>query len=119
MALIVTCKDPPSAVDALARITRAIENHKVPCWGRTKSNLIRNTTAEFENKTGFRPSIVENRLYFGLADPDHPPYSVTRELYERYHSLFYSVLVHFSWLYYFTVEQSPDRLEGIDARIAE
>jgi hypothetical protein len=32
--------------------------------------------------------------------------------------MFYSILVKLSWRYFFTVEQTPDRLLNIDAKIS-
>jgi hypothetical protein len=72
-----------------------------------------------KNRACFRPTIKEDRLYFGLVNPDHSPFSVTRATYEKYHSMFYGVLVHLSWQLYFTVEQTPDGLKDVDADIAD
>jgi hypothetical protein len=119
MALIVTCKDRADAIDALDHISMAIEAHKVPDWGKTKSNLYHNTKIEYKDKLGFRSTISERALYFGLVNSDDPTFGITRDIYDRYHSSFYNVLIHFSWQCYFTVEQSPICLENIDARITD
>jgi hypothetical protein len=119
MALIVTCKDEDNTLEALEQISRAIENHRVPDWEKNKSNNFQCTTGEFKRKASFRPSIINNKIFFGLVNPTESPYSVPQDIYERYHAMFYNVLVHFSWLYYFIVEETPDRVENIDSRVVE
>ncbi len=119
MALIVTGKDLTNTIDILHRITRAMENGRIPDWEKIGTNYFRNTKAELRNQACFRPTIKEDRLYFGLVNPDHPPFSVTRATYEKYHSMFYGILVHLSWQLYFTVEQTPDGLKDVDADIAD
>jgi hypothetical protein len=119
MALIVTCKDLINAIDVLHRITMAIENGKITDWEKVGSNEFQNLKKEFKGKACFRPTIKENKLYFGLINPNNSPFSVSRSMYEDFHAMFYSVLVHLSWKYYFTVEQTPDRIQNIDGKITE
>ena len=117
MALIVACKDLTTTIEVLHGITKAIETNKITDWEKVGTNQFQNTRKEFKGKACFRPTIKNDKLYFGLVNPETPPFSVTREAYDDYHSMFYTVLVHFSWTYYFTVEQSPDRIEHIDAKV--
>jgi hypothetical protein len=117
MALIVTCKDLTNAIEVLHKITNAIEGFKITDWEKVGTNHFQNTRKEFKGKACFRPTIKDDKLYFGLINPENPPFSITRETYEDYHSMFFTVLIHLSWMYYFTVEQSPDRIENIDAKV--
>jgi hypothetical protein len=118
MALIVTCKNLTDTIETLRQITRAIENGKIRDWEKTGTNYFRSTMAEYGDQACFSPTIKDNRLYFGLVKPKAPREPVTRAIYEAYHSMFYAVLVRLSWKYYFTVEKTDGRLEGIDAEIA-
>jgi hypothetical protein len=97
----------------------AIENGKITDWEKTGSNEFQNTRKEYKDKACFRPTIKENKLYFGLINPTSSPFTVSSSMYEDYHAMFYSVLVHLSWIYYFTVEQTPGRIQDIDGRISE
>jgi hypothetical protein len=119
VALIVTCKDLMNAIDVLHRITMAIENGKITDWELTGSNEFQNTKREYKGKACFRPTIKENKVYFGLINPNSAPFSVSRPIYDEYHAMFYSVLVHLSWIYYFTVEQTPDRIQNVDGKITD
>jgi hypothetical protein len=119
MALIVTCKDRANAIEVLDRISTAIERHKVPDWGKTKSGLYRNTKIEFKDQLGFRPTVSDRALCFGLVNIDDPAFGIPRDIHDRYHASFYDVLVRLSWQYYFTVEQTPGCLENVDARVAD
>jgi hypothetical protein len=119
MALIVTCKDLTNAIDSLHQISKAIENNKITDWEKIGTNHFQYIKQEYRGRACFRPTIKDNQIYFGLINPNNPPYSVTRELYDEYHALFLRVLIHLSWVLYFRVEQTADRLDDIDAKIAE
>jgi hypothetical protein len=118
MALIVSCKNIADTIEALRQITKAIESDKVPDWERVGTNCFRNVKKEYRDKAMFSPIIQDNKLYFGLLNLNNKHDSLTQEIYDNYHSMFYRVLVRFSWKLYFTVEQSPDRFEDIDSGIA-
>jgi hypothetical protein len=119
VALIVTCKDMTNTIDVLHQITRAIDNNKITNWERVGSNYFQNTKEGYRGRACFRPTIADNKIYFGLINPAIPPFSVSRAIYEDYHSIFFRVLVHLSWTYFFTVEQTAEPLEEIDAEVAE
>ena len=116
MALIVTCKNLTDAIEVLHQITRAIENNKITNWQKVGTNQFQNTKTEYKDQACFSPTIKENLLYFGLVNPNKSPYTVSQAIYDDYHSMFYDVLVHLSWRYYFTVEQTAERLVDIDAK---
>lgn len=117
MALIVTCKDLTDTIEVLRRITRAIEDNKVVDWEKTETNNFRYAKAGKGSPVRFCPIIRQNVLYFGLVIPGNPLFSISREVYEDYHSMFYDVLVRLSWKYDFTVEATPHSLADIDANI--
>jgi hypothetical protein len=119
MALIVTCRDFEEARAVLDQISRAINENRITDWAKTGQNNFQNTKKEYIGRACFRPSFKGNSLYFGLINPTVPPYTLTRDLYKDFHTMFFSVLVHLSWIYYFKVEQTPDRLEGVDGLIGE
>ncbi len=118
MALIVTCRNLTDAIEALRQITRAIESGRIRDWEKAGTNHFRCALAEYGDRACFSPTIKDNILYFGLVRPYEPREPVPRSIYEAYHSMFYAVLVRLSWKYYFTVEKTDERLEGIDAEIA-
>ncbi len=117
MALIVTCKNMTDAIEALHQITMEIQNNKIPSWEVIGTNQFQNTKNKYEGKACFRPTIRENKLYFGLINPNMASPTVSKDLYDYCHSAFYDVLVHLSWRFYFTLEQTPERLADLDARI--
>ncbi|MGA2546605.1 MAG: hypothetical protein ABSF43_08670 [Rectinemataceae bacterium] len=118
MALIVTCKDLTDTIEVLHQITKAIENNKITDWEKVGTNHFQNSKTEYRDRACFSPTIKDNKLYFGLINSGEPPCSITQEIYDDYHSMFYSILVKLSWRYFFTVEQTPDRLLNIDAKIS-
>lgn len=114
MALIVTCKNLTDTIEVLHQITIAIENGKIADWEKVGTNYFQNTTNGYRGRACFRPTIKDNKLYFGLINPGAPPPTVDKGIYDSCHETFYDVLVHLSWRYYFTVERTPDRLPDID-----
>lgn len=117
MALIVTCKTLTDAIEVLHQITKAIENNNITDWGKVGTNHFQNMKKEYKGRACFRPTIKDNRIYFGLINIEQPPYAVSHETYDDYHTMFYDVLVHLSWKLYFTVEQTSERLPDIDGKI--
>jgi hypothetical protein len=119
MAIVVKCNDFGKSIEMLGEITKAVATNKIPDWRIIGENDFENTQKGYKDQGCFRPIIKEDNIFFGLVNPKYPPCSITLQLYNDYHSLFYRVLVHLSWLYYFTVEQTADRIDGIDAPITE
>jgi hypothetical protein len=118
MAIIVNCRDGTTPNETLGQISIAIEKRKAPDWIRGKGMFLLKTKGGDSEALGFMPTISGGRLVFGLVYSSDPEYSISREVYDAYHASFYDALVHLSWLYYFTVELTPDCLENIDARIS-
>jgi hypothetical protein len=117
MALVVTCKSMGETFSVLDSISRSIAGNRIPDWARTGTNVFQNTRKEYAGRVCFIAKVKENELRFGIQNPSNPALPVSRSDYDSLHSMFFSVLVHLSWIHYFRVEQSPDRIEGIDAKI--
>jgi hypothetical protein len=118
MAIIVNCRDGTAPNETLGQISMAIDKRKVPDWIKGKGMFFLKAKGGDTDTLCFSPTISGERLIFGLVNSSDPEYSISREVYDAYHASFYDALVHLSWLYYFTVELTPDRLENIDARIS-